>query len=206
MKTSHFLRILGIVFLACVAIVVSGIAPVRQGVRKSLSVKELPPIVLERCINVQKFIGRNPFSPMPNEYLLVTKYEEKPEEAGAVKESFTPGRALNIYLVHGLRVLKNLGTGIVHGTVLIVKVITTDVKSSCETVREWIFIDEDGDRNVDRGVFRETVREEGKGPIGWKETEFPPDRLNELQAYYEMTTMTLTSKAESGPTERCVIT
>jgi hypothetical protein len=206
MKASCLRRILGVVFLGAAAIAVSGIAPATEGSSKSFSLKDLPPIALENCIEVQKLMGRNPFSSVPNDYLLVTKYEEEPEEAGAVKKGLMPGRALNIYLLRGLLVSKNHAIAIVHDSVLIVKVSTTRAGTSGETVREWILIDSNGDRNIDRGIFRETVLGKGRSPIGSNEVAIPKDHLQKLQAYYEKAAMTLDARAAAGFSEGCVTT
>lgn len=206
MKTSRVSKIRGIVFLAAVLIALSEIAPAREDSSGSLSVKDLPPIVLEKCIEVQKLIGRNPFSHLPNDYLLVTQYEEKAEEAGAMKKGPIPGSALNLYLLQGFLVLENRHISIVHDSVLIVKVSTTVAKTSGETVREWILIDENGDQNVDRGIFRETVRGTGKGPSASNESAISRDHIQELQAYYEKAAVALETRAEEGLGDGCVIT
>ena len=164
--------------------------------------KDLPPIVLEDCIAVQKVIARNLLSSVPGDYFLVTTYEEKANESAAMGEDSTHRGALDVYLVYGVLLPENQGIGIVHHTALVVKVSTTDVESSTETFREWVLIDTNGDRKVDRGVFRETVTGEGKRES--KEVEFPEDRLQELQAYYEAVAGMLDSRAENGPAEGCV--
>jgi hypothetical protein len=206
MKASRLRRILGVVFLGAAAIAVSGIAPATELSSRSFSVKDLPPIALENCLEVQKLMGRNPFSSVPNDYLLVTKYEEKSEEAGGINKGLIPGRALNIYLLRGLLVSKNHAVAIVHDSVLIVKVSTTTADTSGETDREWILIDSNGDRNIDRGIFRETVRGKGKSPIGSNEVAIPKDHLQKLQAYYERAAMTLDARAAEGFREGCVTT
>jgi hypothetical protein len=206
MKASRLRKILGIVFLGVAAIAVSGIAPATEGSSKSFSLKDLPPIALENCIEVQKLLTRNPFSRIPNDYLLVTKYEEKSEDAGGINKGLIPGRALNIYLLRGVLLSKNHAIGIVHDSVLIVKISTVRADASGETVREWILIDSNGDRHIDKGIFRETVQRKGKSPIGLNEVAIPKDRLQRLQAYYEKAAMTLDARAAEGFREGCVTT
>lgn len=204
MKTFHFSKILLVFVFVAAAVILSGSAPTSEQPSASFSLKDLPPIELENCIAVQKVIAHNPFSPNANDYLLVTRYEEKSNETVAMREGLKPGSAFNMYLVYGVLVPVHQGIGIVHDTVLIVKVSAPDVESSRETVREWILIDENGDRKVDRGVFREAVREEGKSPVDPNEVAFPEDRLQELQAYYEAATVTLDGRAEKEPAEGCI--
>jgi hypothetical protein len=173
---------------------------------ESFSPIDPPPLVLEKCIGVQKVIRHNPFSPMPNSFLLVTQYEEKLHVPGAEQEGLKPGKALNMYLVLSVLVPpENQEIGIAQGTGLIVKVSTIDSDSARETIQEWILIDEDGDANVDRGFFRETVNGERENPIRSNEAKFPDDRLKDLQTYYEKAAQTLGSKAETGREEGCVI-
>lgn len=206
MKTFNFSMILAIVLLGAAAIAVSGIAPAKQKSPESFSAKELPPLVLEKCIEVQKLIGPNPSSPLPNDYLMVTQYQEKPEEAGTARKGLIPGRAMNIYLVQGVLVSENRHIALLHDSVLIVKVSTSEAKASGETVREWILIDENGDRNIDKGIFRETFAGMGKGLSGSHEVVIPRDRLQELQAYYDEAVATLDTRAAEGRSKDCVIT
>jgi hypothetical protein len=206
MKASRLRKTLGIVFLGVAAIALSGIGPATEGSSKSFSLKDLPPIALENCIEVQKLLGRNPFSRIPNDYLLLTKYEEKSEEAGGVNKGLIPGRALNIYLLRGVLLSKNHAIAIVHDSVLIVKVSTIRADTSGETVREWILIDSNGDRNIDTGIFRETVPGKGKSPIVSNEVAIPKDRLRKLQTYYEKAARTLDARAAKGFREGCVTT
>lgn len=204
MKAFRFSYIFAVFLFATVAIATLAVAPATGGPSKSYSPEHPPPIVLEKCIEVHRLLGPNPFSSIPNDYLLVTKYEEKPE--GAVKVGLIPGRALNIYLVQGILLLGNMHTGIVHDSELVVKLSTINAKTSRETIREWILIDENGDQHIDRGIFRETVREKGKVPNSSKEIAIPRDRLQRLQAYYEKAALTLEARAGQGRSKSCVVT
>jgi hypothetical protein len=101
---------------------------------------------------------------------------------------------------------ENQESGVVHNTLLIVKLSTRNPSSSKETVREWIFVDEDGDRTVNGGVYRETVIEDGKEPITSTEVNFPENSLKKLQAYYERAALALKGRSEAALREACVIT
>ena len=205
MKKFHFSNILGALIFVAAVLTVSKIAPAAGESSPSFSLKDLPPIVLEKCIEVQKFIGRNPFSPVDNDYLLVTKYEEKSGKAGDTNKGLIPGRAFNIYLVYNFLLSKKLETGIIRDSALVVKVSVTETGTSREIVREWILIDQNGDRNIDQGVFRETVTEKGQRVINSNEVAFPGDRLPELQAYYENAAVALDNRAAEGRAQGCFI-
>ena len=205
MKKFHFSNILGALIFVAAVLTVSKIAPAAGESSPSFSLKDLPPIVLEKCIEVQKFIGRNPFSPVDNDYLLVTKYEEKSGKAGDTNKGLIPGRAFNIYLVYNFLLSKKLETGIIRDSALVVKVSVTETGTSREIVREWILIDQNGDRNIDQGVFRETVRGKGQRVINSNEVAFPGDRLPELQAYYENAAVALDNRAAEGRAQGCFI-
>jgi hypothetical protein len=142
---------------------------------------------------------------MPNDVLMVSKYEEKTDETGTMKGGPKPGRALNIYLVIGARVLpENQAIGIAHSSVLVVQISTTDANSSRETVRND-FTDEDGDGTIDHAAFQETVTGKGKKPSSSNEVNFPEKRFQELQAYYEKAALVLKSRTREGFGEGCVI-
>jgi len=79
------------------------------------------------------------------------------------------------------------------------------VVSSRETVHQWIFVDKDGDQNIDRAVFRETITEEAKEPVSKYEAKFPQDRLPEFQTYYEKAVLILSNKMEQGHEEGCLV-
>ena len=85
------------------------------------------------------------------------------------------------------------------------KVSVTETGTSREIVREWILIDQNGDRNIDQGVFRETVTEKGQRVINSNEIAFSRERLPELQAYYEKAAVTLDNRAAEGRARGCLI-
>lgn len=206
MKIFRFLKMRMVVLAACTGMILSGSALAADQAPESPSLKDPPAIELQKCIQVQQDVGRNPLSPMPNEFLMVTKYIEKSDETGVMKEGLKPGRAFNMYLVLSFLVPpENQEIAVAHSMGLIVKVITTDAESSRETIRQWVLIDADGDRNVDSATFRETITGEGKEPISSNEVMFPVNRLRELQTYYEKAVLTLGSKAEKGDEEGCMI-
>jgi hypothetical protein len=66
--------------------ILSGSALAMNQSPKSFSPQDPPPVVLEKCIQVQNAIGHNPYSPMPNDVLMVSKYEEKSDEPGATQK------------------------------------------------------------------------------------------------------------------------
>lgn len=206
MKTSRYSRVLGILLLVGgLAIAVSKIAPATGRPLKPPSIKDLPPIVLEKCLGVQQVMTRNPFSFLPNDYLLVTKYVENPGKTTPIRKGLNPGRALDIYLLQGVLVWPNRGIGLVHDSVLIVKVSTTSKQTSRRTVREWILIDENGDQRIDKGIYRETVMGKGKSPIASIRVVIPRNLLEAFQAYYEKAVTTLDARAAEGPAGGCVV-
>ena len=206
MKILQFLKIrIGVLF-AGVVMILSACALATDRFPVSSSLKDPPAIELQTCIQVQQAVSSNPLSPMPNDFLIITKYEEKSNEPGAMKKGLKPDSAFNMYLVLAfLAPPENQEVTITHGTVLIVKVITTQVVSSRETVHQWIFVDKDGDQNIDRAVFRETITEEAKEPVSKYEAKFPQDRLPEFQTYYEKAVLILSNKMEQGHEEGCLV-
>ena len=206
MKTIHFLIICMVVALVGAVSTLWGSVLSSNHPSETSAPQDLPPIVLEKCIKVQNAVSPNPFSTLPNDFLMLAKYEEKSDETGAMKDGLKPEKALNIYLLFGILVSpENQGKGIVHNSLLIVKVSTTNADSSRETVREWIFVDDDGDQNVDRGVYRETVIGKEKKPISTKKVNFPENRRQELQAYYKKAAKALANRTAEGLGENCVI-
>ena len=172
---------------------------------QSFSLRDPPAIDLQNCIQVKNAIGPNPNSPVPNDFLVVTKYEEKSDETGVMKEGLKPGRALNMYLVISALVSpENPAVGIAHGAVLEVKISILDANSSMETVRRWILSDENGDGTIDHADFREDVAVEGKGKISSNKMNFPDNRLQELQTYFEKAVLALKSRTKEGLGEGCV--
>lgn len=206
MKIFRHSKLPVVVFFASAAMLLSGSAFATDQPAESSSLKDPPTIELQKCIQVEQEVGRNPLSPIPNDFLMVTKYLEQSDETGTVKEGLKPGSALNMYLVLGFLVPpENQEIAIAHSTSLIVKLTTTEAESSRETIRRWILIDENGDRKVDSAVFRETVTGESKESISSSEVKFPVHRLQELQVYYDKAVLTLGSKAEEGGEEGCLI-
>lgn len=205
MKTSRYSRVLGILLLVgCLVFAVSKIAPATGRTLKPPSIKDLPPIVLETCVGVQQVMTRNPFSFLPNDYLLLTKYEGNPGRTNPVRKGVNPGKALDMYLLQGVLVSPNREIGLVHDSVLIVKVSTISKQTSRKTVREWILIDENGDRSIDKGIYRETVTGKGKSPIASIRVVISRNLLRTFQAYFEKATATLDARAAEGPAGDCV--
>jgi hypothetical protein len=206
MKPLHYPIIrTGLVLFGAV-MMLSGSALAIKPPLQSFSLKDPPAIDLQKCIQVQNALGHNPFSPMPNDFLAVTKYEEKSDETGAMKGGLKPGRALNMYLAISAQVSpENPAIGIARSSILVVKISTLNAESSTETVRSWIFTDEDGDGTIDNAVFREDVAAEGKETIGSNTVNFPENRLQELQTYFEKAVLALKSRTKEGLGEGCVI-
>ena len=147
-----------------------------------------PPVMdMQECVQVQRFMGPNPYSSVPNDFSLVTAYQENgPGSAQAPEKAF--------YLLNSVLVDQQHETGVVYFSSLIVNIARTD--HDTRRVSFWMLADTDGDGKLDKAVYRET---ETAGPGEEKtvsEAQATDDQLAVLQRYYDQASSKLNAKAE----------
>lgn len=204
MKTLRFLMIIVTMLIALPGCSLWGSMPAKDDSSGTFQAKDLPPLLLNQCVAVQKVVSKNPFSPAPNDFFLLTRYEENSVTA-AQNEIPLRGKKLNIYGIQGFFITEVPSVGIVSNTALIVEISDTDDASSQETLQKWIIVDDNGDLKIDRAFFKETVSGKGEKPVGSHKAEFSRDRLAELQKYYDKANVSLAAGAAKKPFEQCIL-
>ena len=162
--------------------------------------EDLPELIFQEYVEIETVVGPNPYSEKDNDFIVVTKYEEEGEKAGALGKrggSRDQSKSLNVYLVTGLIVLDGGEMGIPYHSSLIVSLKSANKKVSGQTVQQWVLSDSDNDGQLDQGRFQKITRgREGetlkKGPV-----DIPGDKLKSYQAYYDEASRELNSKAEN---------
>jgi len=162
--------------------------------------EDLPELIFQEYVEIETVVGPNPYSEKDNDFIVVTKYEEEGEKAGAPgkrKGSGDQTRSLNVYLVTGLILLDGGEMGIPYHSSLIVSLKSANKKVSGQTVQQWVLSDSDNDGQLDQGRFQKITRGTGgetlkKGPV-----EILGDKLKSYQAYYDEASRELNSKAEN---------
>lgn len=162
--------------------------------------EDLPELIFQEYVEIETVVGPNPYSEKDNDFIVVTKYEEEGEKAGALGKREGPRdqmRSLNVYLVTGLIVLDGGEMGIPYHSSLIVSLKSANKRVSGQTVQQWVLSDSDNDGQLDQGRFQKITRGTGgetlkKGPV-----EILGDKLKSYQAYYDEASRELNSKAEN---------
>jgi hypothetical protein len=161
--------------------------------------KEPPSLVLNDCVKVDRAIGANPYARVPNDFLLVTAYEERGADTGSGGSNVS---GTNMYLITGLLVLGEGKVGIPHHSSLVVSVQTKDGGAETETLREWIFSDQDNDGRLDKAVFSESATGSEGDIIEPGDAKI----MDELQGYYQKAVESLSTRADgkNGYGGRCM--
>jgi hypothetical protein len=154
-----------------------------------------PAINLEDCIRVNRFMGPNPYSSVPNDFALVTSYQESHPVSGKAAET-------SFYLLNSVVVDQQGQTGVVYFSSLIVNVSRPD--NDTRRVSFWVLADTDGDGKLDKAVFRESEVSSSGEETRLSESVADEQQLAVLQAYYEDAAGRLASKAESEPSDTCL--
>ena len=118
------------------------------GIAHSAGWTDPPAIDMQECVQAHRFMGPNPYSAVPNDFALVTSYQET--RADSTK---TPDKAF--YLLNSVLVDQQHQTGVVYFSSLIVN-LSRGGEEHARQVWFWILADTDGDGKLDRAVFRET--------------------------------------------------
>ncbi len=156
-----------------------------------------PAINLEDCIRVNRFMGPNPYSSVPNDFALVTSYQENhPGAAQAPDTSF--------YLLNSVIVDQQGEKGVVYFSSLIVNVSRQNSDNGTRRVSFWILADTDGDGKLDKAVFRESEVSSSGEETRLSESVADEQQLAVLQAYYEDAAGRLASKADTEPSDTCL--
>lgn len=154
-----------------------------------------PAIKLEECIRVNRFMGPNPYSSVPNDFALVTSYQENhPGSAKAPDTSF--------YLLNSVLVDQQGQTGVVYFSSLIVNVSRPN--DDARRVSFWVLADTDGNGKLDKAVFRESEISSNGEESRLSESVADVQQLATLQAYYEDAAGRLASKADTEPADTCL--
>lgn len=165
--------------------------------------QDMPPLVLNDCIDVDKILAPNPLSSATNDFWMVLKYEEKNESSGETESMTAEQQSLNVYLVTGLALMANEGVGLPYYQFLIVTVTNGD--SSSKTVQQWLLSDTDNDGRLDKAKFEQTVIGTKGDIVKSDKIEIPGGQVQSFQAFYENATRDLNTKAENETPKQCMV-
>ncbi len=163
--------------------------------------REMPPLVLSDCIDIDKALVPNPLSPSWNDFWMVLKYEERDEGSGESRV-LNPDQSVNMYLVTGLALMANEGLGLPYYQFLIVT--KTNGGSSSRTVQQWLLSDTDNDGKLDKAKFERTVVGQEGEMITSDKIEIPDDQVQGFQDFYEKAAGELNNRAESETPKECL--
>lgn len=166
--------------------------------------RDMPPLVLNDCINVDKVLAPNPLSSSINDFWMVLKYEEKDENSGETK-LINPAQILNMYLVTGLALMASEGVGLPYYQFLIVTLINGNGESSSKTVYQWLLSDTDNDGRLDKAKFERTVTGNAGETMNLDKMDIPDEQVQGFQHFYEEATRELNSKAEDESPKQCLV-
>jgi hypothetical protein len=156
-----------------------------------------PAMDLEDCIRVNRFMGPNPYSSVPNDFALVTSYQENHNGSATAPDT-------SYYLLNSVLVDQQGRTGVVYFSSLIVNVSRPD--DDARRVSFWVMADTNGDGRLDKAVFRESEVSSSGEETPLSESIADERRLTVLQAYYEDAAGRLASKADTEPSDTCLQT
>jgi hypothetical protein len=208
MRKSSFFKILGIFALLVGASIPS--------VRSSLAAapedwQDMPPLVLNNCIDIDKVLAPNPLSAKVNEFWMVLKYEEKDGESGKTK-GMDADHSLNMYLVTGLALIAKEGAGSEEGIGLpyyqfLIVTLTNKggSSSSSKIVLQWLLSDSNNDGKLDHAKFERIITDYRGEKINSEKMDIPIDQVQKLQDFYEKATRELNSKAEEETSSQCLV-
>jgi hypothetical protein len=165
--------------------------------------KDLPQLVFNRCVDFTTHVRPNIFSPLANDFLVVSAYEEYPEEAA--KTIDFDRRFLNVYLINGILMAQGGHVGIVYNTHLVVDRGTFDVETDTKTIYQWVLSDMDRDGSVDSAKFQTIVKSSEDNVLTAEEVEIPDDDLMEVQTFYNDAVHMMDQKTEEkGKSRTCI--
>jgi hypothetical protein len=171
-------------------------------VGQDLSRQAPPPLDFKDCLVLSRRVLPNPFLPMANSFLLVTLYEEKPNEPGDITED---GEYLNVYLVHGYLQLPDRAVGIIYNTQLIVTRWEYRTEEATKTADQWVIADQNRDGLIDNGFFETVVQNPENRVLSEARIELPGKALKKLQSYYEKALHRIEQKAATESAKTCPI-
>jgi ADP-glucose pyrophosphorylase len=162
----------------------------------------LPPLELQSCIKLSQKIEANITTPIRNDYVVVTAYEEKPEETMEVDES---RRYLNLYLVGGLFVLPGR-MGVYFNNQVVVNKLVYDAESDTKTAYKWILADGDRDGIVEDAVLHTVVKDSKNQVLSFDAVSMPNEEVGAVQSYYEHAITLMREKRDYDMGHVCIAT
>lgn len=162
--------------------------------------RDLPPLVLQTCINLDQKIEPIPVTQARNDFLVVTAYEEKTTRRDEIDEN---GAFLNLYLVGGLFMVSR-STGFYYNSQLVVDRLIYDVELATKTDHKWTIVDSNRDGIVDQAVFQTVVKDRQNNVLKVEATAVPEGELEALQSYYEEAINLVRQKRAAGTRGTCI--
>ena len=154
-----------------------------------------PPVIeMDECIPVERSITKNPFSDAPHDFALVTKYQERGEQAAKTSDK-------TLYLVNGIFLHHARQSPVVYFTAVIIDITIED--QGLRRISHWVLADTKSDGKMNRALFREKqVSNSGEESIV-SEVQGSEEEIAALQTYFERGDRNLNSKADGNLPENC---
>jgi hypothetical protein len=161
-------------------------AAARSSLATTEAYEAIPRPDFESYREVERAIKPNPFTQLPNAYILIAAFEQQ-SPSYASEEAKVKGQnheqEISLYVLIGILLIEEQEAGIAFDSSLIVDV--TETVSNSKIIRRWMLSDDDNDGSLDKAVFNEVVKGPKGETLASTDREIPPDRLEKLQGFFD---------------------